>query len=116
MDTAHQLLQEIQSIGVRVTAHGDKLRLEPGSKVTDELADRMRVNKGKLLAVLRSAPDAPATNTTGQDVDGNAEAAAPSTQPPIDGFDGWTELHRPRWQAVASSPRRWPVVDSSRAR
>ena len=55
MDTANQLLKGIHSRGVAVTVYGGKLRLDPGSKVPKDLADRVRVGNRELLLQLRAA-------------------------------------------------------------
>ena len=49
-------------LGIRIEAHGDRLRYSPRSAVTPELADRMKAHKGELLAILRRDPEAGETD------------------------------------------------------
>jgi len=85
MDTTNQILHELHSIGVTLTAHGENFRLEPGSQVPSELADRVRVHKGELLAFLRSEADT--TDDVPDQRDGDHHAD--------DRFEQWIELRWP---------------------
>jgi hypothetical protein len=58
--SAAQLITDLARLGIRIKAHGDRLRYSPRSAVTPDLADRMKAHKGKLLAILRRDPDSPA--------------------------------------------------------
>jgi hypothetical protein len=61
---AAQLLSDLIRLGIRIEAHGDRLRYSPRSAVTPDLADRMKAHKGELLAILRRDPDTPAIDPT----------------------------------------------------
>ena len=52
--TATHLMVDLDRLGIRLAAHGDRLRYWPRSAVTPDLADRMKAHKGELLAVLHS--------------------------------------------------------------
>jgi TubC N-terminal docking domain len=52
--SAAQLLTELTQRGIRIEAHGDRLRYSPRSAVTPDLADKMKAHKGDLLTILRS--------------------------------------------------------------
>lgn len=54
--SAAQLMTDLARLGIRIEAHGDRLRYSPRSAVTPVLADRMKAHKGELLAIL--SPDA----------------------------------------------------------
>jgi len=65
--SAAQLITDLARLGVRIEAHGDRLRYTPRSAVTPDLADRMKAQKGELLAILRcdsKASDIDLTNAT----------------------------------------------------
>lgn len=47
--SAAQLLAELTQLGVRVEAHGGRLRYSPKSAVTPDLIDRMKAHKTELL-------------------------------------------------------------------
>lgn len=51
-----QLMADLNHRGVRLEAHGDRLRFSPRSSVTPDLAERMKAHKGELLALLRPTP------------------------------------------------------------
>lgn len=52
--TAGELLTDLTRLGIRLEAHGERLRFFPRSAVTPDLADRMKFHKSGLLAALRS--------------------------------------------------------------
>ncbi len=52
-DNATDLLAELDALGIRLEADGERLRFRPRGKMTADLADRMRVHKAELLAALR---------------------------------------------------------------
>ncbi len=85
MTTATNLLAELGRLGIEVTAHGNRLRYRPRSAVTPELAERMKVHKAELLAILTATP-----------ADDTSTAEHPLAGTP---FDGW--IQRPdcagRW-------------------
>ena len=62
--SAAQLMTDLARLGIRIEAHGDRLRYSPRSAVTPDLADRMKAHKGELLAILRRDPEAPAVAPT----------------------------------------------------
>lgn len=47
------LLAELIRLGIRLAAHGDRLRFHPRWAVTPDLADRLKAHKADLLEVLR---------------------------------------------------------------
>jgi len=49
-----ELIAELTRLGVRLEAHGDRLRYYPRSLVTPALADRLKAHKCGLLAMLQS--------------------------------------------------------------
>ena len=51
--SAARLMTDLAQLGIRIEAHGDRLRYSPRSAVTPDLADRMKDHKGDLLAILR---------------------------------------------------------------
>ena len=53
--TATELLTDLTRLGIRLEAHGERLRFFPRAAVTPDLADRMKSHKSELLAALRSA-------------------------------------------------------------
>jgi hypothetical protein len=46
------VLEKAKALGISVTASGDKLLLEPGSKVPAELVQAIRQHKNEILAIL----------------------------------------------------------------
>ena len=62
--TATRLIADLARLGIRLEAHGDRLRYSPRSAVTPDLADRMKAHKAELLAILRRDPDDPAIDRT----------------------------------------------------
>jgi hypothetical protein len=54
---AAQLLTELTRLGVRIEAHGERLRYSPRSAVTPDLAKRMKAHKGELMTMAREAAD-----------------------------------------------------------
>lgn len=61
---AAQLMTDLARLGIRIEAHGDRLRCSPRSAVTPDLVGRLKAHKGELLAILRRDPEAPATRRT----------------------------------------------------
>ena len=53
MTDAIALLERLDTIGVTVTVDGQKLLLEPGSRVPAELVEDVRQNKAKLIQLLK---------------------------------------------------------------
>jgi len=51
--TATRLMADLVRLGIRLEAHGDRLRYSPRSAVTPELAERLKAHKDDLLAILR---------------------------------------------------------------
>lgn len=56
---AAELLLDLGRLGIRLEAHGDRLRYSPRSALTPDLLDRLKSHKAELLALLRPAPEAP---------------------------------------------------------
>ena len=52
--SAARLMANLNRLGIRLEARGDRLRYSPRSAVTPDLADRMKAHKGELLAILRT--------------------------------------------------------------
>ena len=55
--TTADLLVELEQRGVRIEAHGDRLRYAPRSAVTDGLLEQLKLHKAELLALLRPTRD-----------------------------------------------------------
>ncbi len=51
--SAADLMFDLARSGIRIEAHGDRLRYSPRSAVTPDLAERMKTHKSELLAILR---------------------------------------------------------------
>lgn len=57
MDTAAQILQRLESLGVTITViDGQRLRLEPAGRVPEELIPSLRAAKPAILQALKSGP------------------------------------------------------------
>lgn len=52
-----ELLADLDRLGIRLDADGDRLRYHPRSAATPDLLDRLRTHKAALLAILRRTPD-----------------------------------------------------------
>ena len=50
---AIRLLEEVQSLGLHVEAHGDRIRYAPALIATPEIQARLREHKDEILALLR---------------------------------------------------------------
>ena len=57
---ANVVLDRLSELGVTVWADGDKVLIQPASKVPTELKDAVRENKPELLALLSGPPNADA--------------------------------------------------------
>ncbi len=55
--TMADLLVELEQRGVRIEAHGDRLRYSPQSAVTDGLLEQLKLHKAELLALRRPAAE-----------------------------------------------------------
>ena len=55
--TATEVLSRLAELGVTTQLSGDKLLLEPGSKVPSDLRNEVRQNKAEILSTLRRAGD-----------------------------------------------------------
>ncbi|NQT39186.1 MAG: hypothetical protein HQ581_16935 [Planctomycetes bacterium] len=76
--SAESLLMDLVRLGIKLEAHGDRLRYHPQGAMTPDLIDRLRTHKAELLAALRSAvdPDGVATApVTGEPAESGPEAA-----------------------------------------
>ena len=62
MSEAASLLAELTKRGVRLEAHGDRLRFTPQSAVTTELKNRLRQHKPAVLALLNASNGKPSNN------------------------------------------------------
>ena len=78
--SAARLMTDLAQLGIRIEAHGDRLRYSPRSALTPDLADRMKVHKAELLAILRPEGD---SHTP-------AIEARPTEQSPADKYD-WVD-------------------------
>ncbi len=79
--SAARLMTDLAQLGIRIEAHGDRLRYSPRSALTPDLADRMKVHKAELLAILwpEGAPHTPAIEPSIE--------ARPTEQSPADKYD-----------------------------
>ena len=50
---ATAILDRLQSLGIGVTVSGDKLLLEPGSRVTKELVEELKAHKPEVMDLLK---------------------------------------------------------------
>ena len=62
--SATQLIADLARLGIRIEAHGDRLRYSPRSAVTPDLAQRLKAHKSELLSILRRDPDATVIDLT----------------------------------------------------
>lgn len=54
--SAADLIADLTRMGIRLEAHGDRLRYSPRSAVTPELIERMKANKPELLVAMLATP------------------------------------------------------------
>lgn len=54
---ATELLERLTALGVTVTANGDKLRLEPASRIPPAMMEELRANKPAVIAALARRPE-----------------------------------------------------------
>lgn len=54
--TSHELLADLERLGITIEARGDRLRYSPISAVTPELIDRLKSHKAELLAMMLPTP------------------------------------------------------------
>lgn len=52
--SASTILDRLNSLGIAVTLSGDRLRLEPGSKVPVDVVEELRQHKAEVLSLLMS--------------------------------------------------------------
>ena len=55
--SVEELLADLTRLGIRLETQGDRLRYSPRSAVPRDLAQRMKVHKDELLAILRPEAD-----------------------------------------------------------
>ena len=55
--TTAQLMTDLEQQGIRIEAHGERLRYSPKSAVTPDLVTRMKIHKAGLLAILSGGLD-----------------------------------------------------------
>ncbi|WP_146449869.1 TubC N-terminal docking domain-related protein [Bythopirellula polymerisocia] len=55
-------MTDLSRLGIRIEAHGDRLRYSPRLAVTPDLAERMKAHKSELLEILQSVPEAVLSN------------------------------------------------------
>ncbi len=85
--------------GIRLEAHGDRLRYSPRSAVTPDLAERMTAHKAELLALLR--PEADPVESTDHEAESISEAMEIIDPPDPCPECGTLE----QWQTVAGNWR-----------
>ena len=51
---AAEIMVDLLRLGIRLEAHGDRLRYSPRSAMTPELAEQIKMRKPELLAMLQS--------------------------------------------------------------
>ena len=96
MSTA-ELMTDLARLGIRIEAHGDRLRYSPRSGVTPDLADRMKAHKGELLAILRRDPEAGKTD------EGIEVIAPPDPCPKCGTLELWQSLAS-NWRCLRCDP------------
>ena len=104
--SAGELITDLARLGIRIEAHGDRLRYSPRSAVTQDLTRRMKAHKGELLAMLRRDPDAPA-------IDMNDAAAV--WQAALDRLEGDPLFLPDAMEALRAADARWdePEADNT---
>lgn len=58
--SARELLLDLDRLGIRLEAEGERLRFHPRSALTTDLLDRLKAHKAELLAMLHPEPSPPA--------------------------------------------------------
>ena len=53
-----RIFKELNVLGIRIVAHGDRIRYSPRSQMTPDLADRIVAHRAEVLAVLNGDPEA----------------------------------------------------------
>ena len=97
---AAALLLDLGRLGIRLEAHGDRLRYSPRSAVTPDLAHRLKAHKGELLKILRNPTTGPeltphdpasASPAASGTLGGNPSTCNTTTEPDFEppGPDGW---------------------------
>ena len=76
--SAAELLLDLARRGIRLEAHGERLRYFPRSAVTPDLLDRLKAHKGELLAMLRPATEPLPNGEIGQNRTPIKEKHAPA--------------------------------------
>ena len=61
--SAVELMTDLARLGIRIEAHGDRLRYAPQSAVTPHLLAGMKAHKAELLAMLGSEANEPVAHT-----------------------------------------------------
>lgn len=59
-----RLMTDLTRLGIRIEAHGDRLRYSPRSAMTPDLADRLKAHKAELLSILRGGDESPKVDLT----------------------------------------------------
>jgi len=77
-----ELVADLARLGIRLEAHGNRLRYSPRSAVTPDLADRMKTHKGELLAILRPEAGAAIASDDDQRTDDSEAGRAEVIDPP----------------------------------
>ena len=54
---AVELLKELETLGVSVSADGDEMVLRPGARVPSEMLDPLRQAKAEIMILLTHVPD-----------------------------------------------------------
>ena len=81
--SAADLMTDLARLGIRIEAHGDRLRYSPRSAVTPDLTARMKAHKPELLAILRGdTPEASADDLADEPKADNAEDSTEVIDPP----------------------------------
>ena len=75
-----ELMTDLARLGIKIEAHGDRLRFAPMSVVTSVLLGRLKAHKAELLALLRSDCDK-VTESDGDPWESPAAIPASSVEP-----------------------------------
>ena len=95
-------MTDLAQLGIRIEAHGDRLRYSPRSAVTPDLGQRMKAHKGELLAMLRQGAKPQETEPPRNVApilpveDGTPAEARPERTEPQHGLIGHAPQHSPR--------------------
>ena len=75
-----ELLVEVQRLGIKIVAEGERLRFAPRDRMPAELIDRLRRFKTEILATLQGRSESPGANATRAERAGREHSAEGSRE------------------------------------